>query len=70
MDKVLHDARHWQIAALSTLLVYSIAGFDFGASILPSTVAIGTSLAMQFACSKLWRRRGYYESISPSSRCA
>jgi hypothetical protein len=57
MDRIVLDARHWQIAALSMLLFYSIAGFDFGASAVPSAVAIASTLAAQYACSRIWRCR-------------
>ncbi len=63
MARFLHDARHWQIAALSLLLIYSIAGFDFGASILPSVVALGTCLATQSIASRLAGR--HFDLRSP-----
>jgi enediyne biosynthesis protein E5 len=41
----LEDARHWQIAALGTLLTLNIAWLDFGAKPLNSALAIGAALA-------------------------
>ena len=50
------DARHWQIAALGTLVLYSFIYLDFGAKPLFTAVALATVLATQWACSRLWRR--------------
>jgi Na+-translocating ferredoxin:NAD+ oxidoreductase RnfD subunit len=54
--KLLEDARHWQIAALSTLVIYSFIYLDFGAKPLLTLVALGSVLLTQWACAKLWRR--------------
>ena len=62
MRKVFSDARHWQILALSVLLVYSIAGFDFGASTIPSLVGLAVALGTQALCQRL---RG--EAFDPRS---
>jgi Na+-translocating ferredoxin:NAD+ oxidoreductase RnfD subunit len=48
------DARHFQIAALATLLGFNFAFLDFGARPLNSALAILTSLATQALCSRLW----------------
>lgn len=52
---MLADARHYQIAALGVLLVFNIAALDLGAGPLPSMLAIGSALATQAACSRIWR---------------
>jgi enediyne biosynthesis protein E5 len=44
------DARHYQIAALSTLLGYSLLFLDFGARPLNSALAISFALATQALC--------------------
>jgi len=44
------DARHYQIAALATLLVYNLGWVDFGARPLNSALAIGAALATQALC--------------------
>ncbi len=44
------DARHYQIAALATLLVYNLGWVDFGARPLNSVLAIGAALATQALC--------------------
>jgi Na+-transporting NADH:ubiquinone oxidoreductase subunit NqrB len=49
----LPDARYFQIAALSTLLVVNFAWIDFGAKPLPSVIAVGTALATQLVCTRL-----------------
>jgi Na+-transporting NADH:ubiquinone oxidoreductase subunit NqrB len=49
------DARHFQIAALATLLAFNVAFLDFGAKPLNSALAILTSLATQALCSRLAR---------------
>jgi enediyne biosynthesis protein E5 len=49
----LPDARYFQIAALSSLLVINFSLIDFGARPLPSAVAIGSALLTQFACSRI-----------------
>jgi len=48
------DARHFQIAALATLLGFNFVFLDFGARPLNSALAILTSLATQALCSRLW----------------
>lgn len=45
------DARHYQIAALSTLLTFNIGWLDFGARPLNSALAIGAALGTQVLCS-------------------
>jgi Na+-transporting NADH:ubiquinone oxidoreductase subunit NqrB len=47
------DARHYQIAALATLLAYNIGWLDFGARPLNSALAIAASLVTQVVCSRL-----------------
>src|SRR5215470_17858613 len=46
------DARHYQIAALATLLVFNIGWLDFGAKPLNSALAIGGALATQAVASR------------------
>jgi hypothetical protein len=46
------DARHYQIAALSTLLIFNIGWLDFGARPLNSALAIGAALITQALCSR------------------
>jgi enediyne biosynthesis protein E5 len=47
------DARHFQIAALATLLTFNIAFLDFGAKPLNSALAIVAAVAMQALCSRI-----------------
>jgi Na+-transporting NADH:ubiquinone oxidoreductase subunit NqrB len=49
------DARHFQIAALATLLVFNLGWLDFGAKPLNSALAIATALATQALCARVWR---------------
>ena len=49
------DARHFQIAALTTLLAFNIAFLDFAARPLNSALAIASALTTQALCSRLWR---------------
>jgi len=46
------DARHYQIAALSTLLAFNFGWLDFGARPLNSALAIGSALVTQAICSR------------------
>jgi len=46
------DARHYQIAALSTLLAFNFGWLDFGARPLNSALAIASALATQALCSR------------------
>ena len=46
------DARHFQIAALSALLVVNFVWFDFGAKPGYSALAICSALATQVVCSR------------------
>ena len=48
------DARHYQIAALSTLLIFNLGWLDFGARPLNSALAIGSALATQAICTRLF----------------
>jgi len=49
------DPRHFQIAALGTLLVLNIAWLDLGAKPLPSVLVIASALATQAICSAVWK---------------
>jgi enediyne biosynthesis protein E5 len=48
------DARYFQIAALSTLLIVNFVWVDFGAKPLYSALAIAGTLATQIVCSRLF----------------
>jgi enediyne biosynthesis protein E5 len=48
------DARHYQIAALSTLLIFNFGWLDFGARPLNSALAIVSSFATQALCSRYY----------------
>jgi hypothetical protein len=48
------DARHYQIAALSTLLLFNLVFLDFGAQPLNSVLAIAFALTTQALCT--WSR--------------
>ena len=50
--RLFADARHYQIAALATLLVFNIGWLDFGAKPLNSALAIGGALATQAVASR------------------
>jgi len=49
------EARHFQIAALSILLIYNLGWLDFGARPLNSALAVLTALATQALCTRLFR---------------
>jgi enediyne biosynthesis protein E5 len=51
--RFFRDARHYQIAALSTLVVFNLGWVDFGARPLNSACAILASLLTQIVCSRL-----------------
>jgi Na+-transporting NADH:ubiquinone oxidoreductase subunit NqrB len=46
------DARHYQILALATLLIFNMGWLDFGARPLNSALAIGAALLTQIACTR------------------
>jgi enediyne biosynthesis protein E5 len=46
------DARHYQIVALSTLLIFNLGWIDFGARPLNSALAIGAAVVTQIVCSR------------------
>src|SRR3981081_1703828 len=48
------DARHYQIAALSTLLVFNFGWLDFGARPLNRALALTGALLTQILCSRLY----------------
>jgi enediyne biosynthesis protein E5 len=58
------DARHYQIAALSTLLIYNLGWLDFGARPLNSAVAIAAALATQALCT-WWFKLPSFDPRSP-----
>jgi Na+-transporting NADH:ubiquinone oxidoreductase subunit NqrB len=60
----LSDARHWQIAALSSLLVFNLGWLDFGARPLNSALAISAALATQALCTR-WFGLPKFDSRSP-----
>ncbi len=47
------DARHYQIAALSTLVIFNLGWIDFGARPLNTALRIAASLLTQIVCSRL-----------------
>lgn len=47
------DARHYQIAALSTLVVFNLGWIDFGARPANTALALAASLLTQIVCSRL-----------------
>src|SRR4051812_21994089 len=51
--RFLADARHYQIAALSTLLVFNLGWIDFGAQPANSALALAAALLTQIVCSRL-----------------
>jgi enediyne biosynthesis protein E5 len=53
------DARHYQIAALATLLVFNLGWLDFGAQPLNSALAIAAALATQALCTYLFSLPGF-----------
>jgi Na+-transporting NADH:ubiquinone oxidoreductase subunit NqrB len=48
------DARHYQIAALATLVVFNLGWIDFGARPLNTAAAIGACLITQIVCSRVF----------------
>jgi enediyne biosynthesis protein E5 len=52
------DARHYQIAALATLLAFNFEWLDFGARPLNSACAIAAALVTQVVCSYWWKLPG------------
>src|SRR3954447_7976792 len=51
--RFLADARHYQIAALSTLVVFNLGWIDFGAQPANSALALAAALLTQIVCSRL-----------------
>jgi Na+-translocating ferredoxin:NAD+ oxidoreductase RnfD subunit len=50
----LRDARHYQIAALGTLVIFNLGWIDFGARPLNTALALAASLLTQIVCSRLF----------------
>jgi len=53
------DARHYQIAALASLLAYNVGWIDFGAQPLNSALAIAACLITQAVCTYSFRLPGF-----------
>ena len=51
-QELLTDARHYQIAALTTLVIFNIGWIDFGARPLNCALAVGSALVTQAICSR------------------
>jgi len=51
----LRDARHYQIAALSTLVIFNLGWIDFGARPVNTALAITSCLLTQIVCSYVTR---------------
>ncbi len=51
--RVFRDARHYQIAALATLVVFNLGWIDFGARPANTALALAASLVTQILCSYL-----------------
>lgn len=49
------DPRYWQIGALSALLLYGVARLDFDITASRAAAILGSALALQWICSRLWR---------------
>lgn len=60
---LLDDPRHWQIAALSALALYSFLFLDFGAEPLAALISVATVLSVQWACSRVWRKSFEWRSV-------
>jgi enediyne biosynthesis protein E5 len=58
------DARHYQIAALATLLTFNLGWLDFGARPLNSALAIAGALATQAVCTR-WCALPTFDPRSP-----
>lgn len=58
------DARHYQIAALASLLAYNVGWIDFGAQPLNSALAIAACLITQALCTN-WFRLPNFDPRSP-----
>jgi len=52
-SRFFRDARHYQIAALATLVIYNLGWIDFGARPENSALALGACLLTQVVCSWL-----------------
>jgi hypothetical protein len=46
------DPRHYQIAVLSSLLIYGVGWLDFDIAWVPIVVLLGTALLAQYACTQ------------------
>jgi Na+-translocating ferredoxin:NAD+ oxidoreductase RnfD subunit len=49
------DGRHYQIAALGTLLALNMLWLDFGARPLGTLLAVAGTIGTQITCTRLWR---------------
>jgi Na+-transporting NADH:ubiquinone oxidoreductase subunit NqrB len=49
------DPRLYQIATLASLLAYGLIRLDFEVPLVQAASMLGTALATQFACTRLWR---------------
>jgi Na+-transporting NADH:ubiquinone oxidoreductase subunit NqrB len=52
---MMNDPRLYQITILSSLLAYGVLALDFEVAPAQAMAILGTTLATQFVCSRLWR---------------
>ena len=55
LRRLLNDPRHYQIAVLASLLVYGVFALDFEVRPLQAAAMLAMALAVQYACTVLWR---------------
>lgn len=54
LRNLARDPRLYQIAVLSSLLLYGVVALDFEVSLLQAAVLLGTALLTQAVCGRLW----------------
>jgi enediyne biosynthesis protein E5 len=52
---LLTDPRHYQVALLAALLVYGLFGLDFEVGGAQAGAMVGTALAIQYICTRIWK---------------
>jgi hypothetical protein len=60
------DPRLYQIATLASLLAYGLIRLDFEIPLVQAASMLGTALAPQFACTRLWRLPAFDPHSAPS----
>ena len=63
LANTLTDPRYYQIAVLSSLVIFGVVGLDFGIRWIDALLIVTTALAMQYLGTKITGLPRYHQAI-------